>query len=93
MIICYYLLIGRQHWTGVAQVCDIVQHVLLDDVVDVIHQLCWGLWGVGEGFSAPVHLRKRSLERRRSAWCLSVLSLLAVWPRWGELGELGRAVG
>ena len=47
MIICYYLLIGRQHWTGVAQVCDVVQHVLLDDVVDVVHQLCWGLWGVG----------------------------------------------
>ena len=42
MIIRYYLLIGRQHWTGVAQVCDIVQHVLLDDVVDVEEEECRG---------------------------------------------------
>ena len=82
MIIYYYLLIGRQHWTGVAQVCDVVQHVLLDDVVDVVDQFCRGLGGVGQRFPAPVDLCKCSLERRRSAGCFPILPLLVVRPRW-----------
>ena len=51
-----------------------LQHVLLDDLRDVLHSLGRSLRGVGQRLSAPVNLGQSSLERRRGPWSLAVMA-------------------
>ena len=51
-----------------------LQHVLLDDLRDVLHSLGRSLRGVGQRLSAPVNLGQSSLERRGGPWSLAVVS-------------------
>ena len=51
-----------------------LQHVLLDDLRDVLHSLGRSLRGVGQRLSAPVNLGQSSLERRGGPWSLAIVS-------------------
>ena len=51
-----------------------LQHVLLDDLRDILHSFGWSLRCVGQGLSAPVNLGQSSLERRGGPWSLAIMS-------------------
>ena len=83
-----YLLVPGQVCVAEADVGQL-QHVLLDDLRDVLHPLGWSLRSVGQRLSAPVNLGQSSLERRRGPWSLAVMS----GRGRGEFGSLRSGVG
>ena len=69
----------------------VVLHVLLDDLINVLHPLGRGLRRVGERLPAAVHLEQGALERGGGARRFA--GATAAWPLRRKFLYLGRAVG